>query len=89
MSIRLMYRVWDNGDTRLKDTKLVVLLAMADYADDVDECEISLEFIAHKARVSERQVTRTLGWLKDNQFITLLRPGAGRSSALYKIQAGQ
>lgn len=68
MSIRVMSQVWDNGPE--KQGHLLVMLALADYADDAGKCWPSIASIAAKARMSERGVQKIIralevdGWLK-------------------------
>jgi hypothetical protein len=58
MSIRVMTAVWD----RSKHTKtaLLILLALADFANDEGFCWPSIDTLAHKARCSRRHVQRLL-----------------------------
>lgn len=69
MSIRIMSAVWDSK--RYDASTLVVLLAMADYANDEDNtCRPSIGRLADKSRLSQRQVMRILGKLKSDGTIT-------------------
>lgn len=67
MSIRVMTAVWDCGPN--KQGHLLVMLALADYANDQFMCWPSMKSIAEKARMTERgaqKILRTLeaeGWL--------------------------
>lgn len=56
MSIKCMTRVWDLSIH--KGSALLLLLAMADYADDVGLCWPGLGTLARKTRISRRQVIR-------------------------------
>lgn len=68
MSIRIMAKVWDNGPE--DRAELLVLLALADFANDEGRCWPSMSGIAQKARITERgaqKIVRRLeetGWLK-------------------------
>ena len=57
MSIRVMTRVWQHS--RFKGSALLLLLAISDFADDVGKAWPSVETLAGKIRMSERQ-TRSL-----------------------------
>lgn len=53
MSIRVMSNVWD--DAALEDrAELLVMLALADWANDRGECDPSYTQLARKARISRR-----------------------------------
>lgn len=69
MSIRIMTAVWDSQ--RYDAGTLLVLLAMADYANDDDRtCHPSIGRLADKSRLSRRQVLRILDRLKSDGVIT-------------------
>lgn len=63
-----MTRVWD--ETRFKGTELLVLLCLADHANDDGVCWPSYDRLALRARCSRRQAIRCLerliaeGWVK-------------------------
>lgn len=63
-----MSAVWDSG--QYDGGALLVLLAMADYADDKHECWPSVSALARKSRLSDRQVNRILRQLRDDGAIT-------------------
>lgn len=63
MSIRVMTAVWDKG-TRYAEGSLLVLLAMADWANDDGRCFPSMPELAAKSRLTERQVYAVLKLLK-------------------------
>lgn len=54
-----MSRVWDEA-TDIRGGDLLVLLALADFADDEGRCWPSVATIAKKARLTERQAYRSL-----------------------------
>ena len=68
MSIYVISSVWRNGPE--KQGHLLVLLALADYANDEGECWPSIASIAQKARMTERGTQKILrqleaeGWVK-------------------------
>jgi hypothetical protein len=68
MSIQLMSHIWANGPESQSET--LVLLALADYANDDGVCWPSINGLVKKSRLSERGVQKVLkrlcegGWLK-------------------------
>lgn len=62
-----MANVWDNGPQ--KQGPLLVMLALADYANDAGECWPSIKSIAEKARMTERGVQRILRELEAEKWI--------------------
>ena len=67
MSIKIMNEVWQNAP--VKDGALIVLLALADWADDDGECFPLIGQIATKSRMSERNVKRVLSALEEGGLI--------------------
>jgi hypothetical protein len=67
VSIRIMSAIWEEAD--VSGAKLLVLLALADYANDNGICWPGVEALAKKARVSERYVRELLGGLESNGYI--------------------
>ena len=81
-----MTAVWDSG--RYDAGALLVLLAMADYADEEHVCRPSVGALARKARLSERQIIRILNGFKADGMITPIgehRAKAGRPITIYRI----
>lgn len=68
MSIRAMNWAWDQA---LTPTAKLILMALADAADDVGECWPSLRRIASKCLVSERTVQRTLKDFEDRRLLSV------------------
>lgn len=86
MSIRTMTAVWDSG--RYDAGALLVLLAMADYADEEHVCRPSVGALARKARLSERQIIRILNRFKEDGTIEAIgehKARAGRPIIVYRI----
>jgi hypothetical protein len=84
MSIRVMTAIWDckayEGGT------LLVLLAMADWADDTGgKVYPKLDTLAEKARLSIRQTQYCLGRLKADGAIEQVAPARRGKGAEYKI----
>lgn len=67
MSIAAMTSVWK--DAPASGTELLLLLAIADMANDDFECWPSIKHLAKKVRVTERQVKRLLDKLILNELI--------------------
>ncbi|MFZ0662146.1 MAG: helix-turn-helix domain-containing protein, partial [Acidobacteriaceae bacterium] len=68
MSIRVMTAVWDRGK-RYEGGSLLVLLALADWADDGGRCYPSVTQLAEKSRLTERQVYSVLRDLKGDRVL--------------------
>jgi Helix-turn-helix domain len=75
MSIRVMTAVWDHSP--YESGELLVLLALADWADDQGRCWPSVQAIAQKARLKERQVYNILQKFRADEIIQCA-PGGGR-----------
>lgn len=82
MSIRIMTQVWDHGPE--DQGQLLVLLAMADFADDAGRCWPSLARIAEKARMSDRNVRRVIRKLEYQGYLKT-DVSSGRSTNIYHI----
>ena len=83
MSIKIMSQVWEHAD--VSDTDLLLLLAMADFANDDCTCWPSIETLAKRIRKTTRSVTRSVNSLEKKGLIQVLVRGAGRQSSRYKI----
>jgi len=83
MSVRVMSLVWDHspyfGGT------LLVLLALADWADDAGYCWPKIAAIARKARLTERQVHNILSQLTTDNMISVERGGGRGKSNRYRL----
>lgn len=62
-----MSAVWEEAD--VSGAMLLVLLALADYANDQGFCWPGVHALAKKARVSERYVRELLGDLESNGYL--------------------
>lgn len=76
MSIRVMTDVWEHSN--LKAERLLVMLALADWADENRTCFPKVKQIARKARVSEGGASEILSWLEMNGFVEVISKGGGR-----------
>src|ERR1700719_2286930 len=79
MSIRVMTSVWDDARTQAH-SELLVLLALADWANDEGHCWPTISALAAKARLSERAVQQILGRLTATGRIRRVQ-GGGRGRA--------
>jgi hypothetical protein len=74
MSIKIMNEVWEHS--KLDGTELLMLIAIADHANDDRECWPSMARLAHKCRVSERQAQRIINSIADKgELVIEVRPG--------------
>jgi hypothetical protein len=84
MSNKLMSQIWSGA--HVEGSSLLVLLALADFANDKDICWPSLPTLAQRARISERQAQRLVQKLADDGHIEIMATGNGRRhSARYKV----
>jgi hypothetical protein len=72
-----MARVW--AHSQRKDGELLVMLALADFANDAGECWPSIPVLAEKARLTERQARRDLDKLEAAREIRRQRSTGGRN----------
>jgi hypothetical protein len=81
-----MNRVWEASHQ--SGGALLVLLAIADFADDDGVAYPSIGTLARKARLSPRQVQRVIADLVAASEL-VVRPGAGRQgSHLFRVTVG-
>lgn len=73
MSIRVMTDIW--GKDHPTGSHLLVLLAMADYANDEGICWASAASLARKGRLAVRTVFRVLKDLREWGYIEVVREG--------------
>lgn len=73
-----MTAVWERSD--LSQSQTLVALALADHANDLGLCWPSIERIALKARISQRQVQRIIKQLESLGIVTINRGGRGAKS---------
>lgn len=84
MSIKLMNAVLDD-DTITDPTETLLLLALADHANDEGVCWPSIDRLAQRARVSERQAQRLIGKLIDDGRLEADRRGGRGRATYYKL----
>lgn len=75
MSVKWMAQVWESGPE--DKAELIVLLALADFADDAGNCWPSMISIGRKARMSERNARRVVRQLEADGYVETV-PGGGR-----------
>jgi DNA-binding transcriptional ArsR family regulator len=86
MSVKVMASVWEFGPEDKSD--LLLLLALADYANDDGECYPSVGKLATKARMDERTARRHLRNLEEAGYIeTRFNRGRGNVN-LYVVKKG-
>ncbi|WP_416181042.1 helix-turn-helix domain-containing protein [Bellilinea sp.] len=84
-----MTRVWKNSQQ--SGTALLILLALADWADDFGYCYPGHTAIARKARTTERNVYLILNRLAEMGEIRIVRKGAGgkrKETSIYQVIVG-
>lgn len=85
MSIKIMQQVWESAP--VSGGTLLVLLALADSADDkLRSCFPGIESLAHKARLSERQVKRAIAELCEVGIISVERNASPYKTNLYTVR---
>jgi Helix-turn-helix domain len=84
MSIRVMTAVWDDLRTQAH-SELLVLLALADWANDDGYCWPTICALASKARLSERAVQQILGRLTATGRIRRFQGGGRGRSNRYQV----
>ena len=84
MSIRVMTSVWDDARTKAH-TELLVLLALADWANDDGHCWPTVAALAAKARLSERATQQILGRLAATGRIRRISGGGRGRATQYEV----
>lgn len=83
MSIYLTTEVWQNSSR--KGSELLLLLAIADHANEQGVCWPSVDHLARKCRLSPRQVRRLIEKLVDSGEIAVEQGGGRRFTNIYHI----
>ncbi len=84
MSIRVSSLVWESS--RQKSGNLLVLLAIADHADEQGVAWPGLALLARKTRLSERHVRRCLNALATADELDILPDASPAGGPLYRIR---
>ncbi|MDP2606094.1 MAG: conserved phage C-terminal domain-containing protein [Deltaproteobacteria bacterium] len=77
MSVKIMARVW--GHSQQKGGELLVMLALADFANDAGESWPSIPTLADKSRLAERHTRRVLRNLESAGEIRRVGTNGGRN----------
>jgi hypothetical protein len=88
MSIRAMNWAWS---IPLRSSRKVVLLALADIADDQGVCWPRQQLLARKSNTTERTLRRVLAWLASHALVSIepqYRKDGSRSSNRYRLSLG-
>lgn len=83
MSVKMTSWVWDNGPS--KPAEKLLLLALADHADDEGYCYPSLKRLAEMIQTSERYVRKIRDSLIEQNYIRLVKKGGFERSNKYQI----
>lgn len=81
MSVKWTSRIWAMDDPRLRLGTLLVLLTLADHADDEGVCWPSMDRIAMNARLTTRQARRVVGSLIEWGYVSTTTRSGGRGRA--------
>jgi hypothetical protein len=87
MSIKVTTEVWQGS--RHKSGNLLVLLALADHADDQGKAWPGVALLARKARLSQRHTRRCLNELVASGELEILSAPAPSGGKWYQIQLDQ
>lgn len=88
MSIEQMTRVWKMDKTDLPPTQTLVLLALADHADDAGICQVSARTLATMICRSRPCLFRALAALEDRGLLERAPrydKRGGRTSNVYRL----
>jgi hypothetical protein len=83
MSVKIMSRVW--SETALRENDLLVLLALADWANDLGQCWPSYPRIAEKTRIDLRTAKAIVARLLQTGYLTLQRGGGRGNPNIYTV----
>ncbi|MBP8291458.1 MAG: helix-turn-helix domain-containing protein [Caldilineaceae bacterium] len=86
MSVKIMARVWD--DSMHTGSALLMLLAIADHANDEGVCWPSVETLAAKARVQARQAQNLIAHLVESGELAVQRGAGRRNTSIYVVTIG-
>jgi len=81
-----MNRVWEHAD--YKESTLLLLLALADFADDNGICWPEIPTLTAKARISDRRATDIIQTLEHDGAIVYQRGGGRGRRSLYGVLIG-
>lgn len=76
MSMKLMTQIWDNEDPDLTGSRLLILLCLADHANDDGVCWPSIARLTKRARIDRSGIIRHLDELEAAGYLVIERdPG--------------
>lgn len=84
MSIKTMSRVWESSS--LGGTELLLLLAVADFANDGGEAWPSVAALAKKIRMSERNTRYLLKKIEGSGELEILKNRGPRGCNIFRVQ---
>jgi hypothetical protein len=87
MSIRVMSSVWE--DSKQKGNGLLLMLALADFADDQGKCYPSVDRLAFKTRMSRRNVQNLSRQLVEDGEISITENAGKNGCNIYQIMGVQ
>jgi len=85
MSIKVMSAVWERDDLDPHET--LVLLALADHANDEGVCYPSIGRLVKRTRMSERGVQTVISRLCERGFLSIEKNAGPRGTNLYTVSA--
>lgn len=83
MSIKFMTRIWEHSPQ--EGAALLMILAIADHANDQGVCWPSVRTLARKCRVSERHATRLISKLQGDGEIEIETGGGRGHTNVYRV----
>jgi hypothetical protein len=83
MSVKIMAQVWENAP--YEGGALLVLLALADWANDEGLSWPGMARLARKARLEPRQARRIIRQMEADKVLTVQRGGGRSNQNLYQI----
>jgi hypothetical protein len=87
MSVRWISRVWE--DSPYEGRRLLLHLALADFANDEGTCFPSQKTLALKARTTEAWVSISIKVMIEDGFLEILTKGSGRGNrTVYLLKKG-
>ena len=85
MSIKVMSSVWEKAE--VKGSKLLLLLALADFANDDGICWPRIDTLAKKIRMSDRHTIRLIQQLEVDKQIEIKRQSSNgmKANNIYRL----
>ena len=83
MSIKVMSIIWERSER--SGSELLLLLALADHADDSGACYPSVSRLAAKTRMSERSVQYMLRSLVESGELQIQQGGGRSNTNVYRL----